>query len=66
MQEENKIYRKVKKYSFTGAFTMLGLGVGILLYALGWELLIVGATLFIGMGIGMMIDATLVLKSKNH
>jgi len=66
MQEEGKIDRKVKKYGFTGAFTILGLGIGILFYVLGYSLFIVRATLFIGMGIGMTIDSIIVLKSKGH
>lgn len=64
-EEESKIHRKVKKFGFTGAFTMIGLGVGLLLYAFGYSSLITGAALFIGMGIGMIIDAIVVLKSKN-
>jgi len=64
-EEESKRYKKVKKFSFTGAFTMIGLGVGLFLYALGYNSIIIGATLFIGMGIGMIIDAIIVLKSKN-
>jgi len=44
---------------------MLGLGAGLLLHALGYNSLIMGAALFIGAGFGMIIDVIIANRSKN-
>jgi len=45
-----------RKYAFTMACSTIGLGFGFLLYTLGYKSDIMGACLFLGAGIGLLID----------
>jgi len=50
------------KYPFTMACATIGLGVGFLLYTLGYKSDIMGACLFLGAGMGLLIDTIMRIK----
>ena len=53
MEDKNASERKPL---FSIAFAMIGFGLGILLYALGYNPVVMVAGLSIGIGVGLLID----------
>jgi len=60
MADKNTSERR--RTAFTAALASIGLGIGLLLYALGYNSDIIAAGLFIGAGIGLLMDS--VMRNK--
>ena len=48
--------------SFVAAFAMIGLGLGVLLYVLGYKSDVIAVGLFLGVGLGLLVDG--IIKTR--
>jgi len=48
--------------SFVAAFAMIGLGLGVLLYVLGYKSDVIAVGLFLGVGVGLLVDG--IIKTR--
>ena len=53
---------KKHRHAFGAAFALIGLGLGFLLYTLGYKPEVILIGLFIGAGIGLLIDSMIGIK----